>query len=233
MIAVVTSCLIPVQPAGAATRSFVPAGERLAQTQKTVSALSAAGFTRIILADNSPLPTPNAATGFPAVEWIWLKQYQFENKGLNELLMLLAVLDRLPEDEPIFKISARYYPDPGFQASIGPGFDFRMRVYHRLSRRETVSTRAYFVRNKHIFEDFLLRTLNETFRYPDRAIGLRGLRRAVAELFTPSLSTVTTTAIELAAARVIRRANYTVQECDPIGICGIVAGSEKLEKLCE
>jgi len=38
----------------------------------------------------------------------------FKNKGINELLMLLAICRQIPPKTVVFKISGRYHPDENF-----------------------------------------------------------------------------------------------------------------------
>ncbi|HVV54562.1 MAG TPA: hypothetical protein VHC47_04530, partial [Mucilaginibacter sp.] len=143
MIAVVSSTIKPpVKPGKSVSRySFE---DRLEQTRLTLTRLKEHGFTDIFLADNSPgldqRELESLLKGFQNMKAYHISQYQFENKGINELLMLLYLTEVIPADQEIFKISGRYYPIDGFQK---PEFeDFAVKGYNYQARKGTISTRA-------------------------------------------------------------------------------------------
>ena len=113
MISIVTSTVIPK------AYSYFSVEERYLQTIKTLKVLIAKGFNEIYLLDNSIVnldtyrilkDTSNKVKIFQNL------QYCFENKGLNEALLILNILSKIPDNETIFKISGRYYPTDQFDA---------------------------------------------------------------------------------------------------------------------
>src|SRR3569833_1614960 len=118
MIAVVSSTIKPVIK----TREIANIygfEDRLEQTKHTIARLLQVGFDEIYLVDNSPLLSQpqlqNLLQGYENVNLYHVPQYQFRNKGINELLMLLYATQFLPPNENIFKISGRYYPAENFE----------------------------------------------------------------------------------------------------------------------
>lgn len=228
MIAIVTSCINPVIAIDNALRSHISLKEREEQTVKGLIKLIETGFKQIIIVDNSAqaydFSTIKALSNNISV--IQLKQFQFQNKGINELLMLLTVLDELPEDETIFKISARYLPNHNFICELSSSDDFKIKGYNFEQKRGTISTRAYFVKNKTIYKDFLLQTLNEVFLYPQRIVGIRSLVNLFSSIFRPQFTPLFNTSIEFAGARVLKNSKYRIKSVDRIGVEGLVAGSD-------
>ncbi|MEE1945143.1 hypothetical protein VRU48_08490 [Pedobacter sp. KR3-3] len=235
MIAVVTSCIYPVATIDNEKRSHVSLSEREQQTIQSIAELVKKGFSKIIIVDNAAVAydfsTIKALA--PHIEVVQLKQYQFQNKGINELLMLLAIVDELPENEVIFKLSARYCPNEHFSKKFDPNCDFKVKGYDFDQKRGTISTRAYFVKNKAVYKDFLLKTLNEVFLYPQRIVGLRSLANLFSSIFKPSFAPRFNTSIEFAAARVLKHEKYSIKLVDSIGIEGIVAGSDLNSQIIE
>ncbi|RYY07804.1 MAG: hypothetical protein EOP43_02135 [Sphingobacteriaceae bacterium] len=118
MIAVVTSTIKPLVE-NKHKRSFYTFSERLEQTKNTLNLLGKHGFDSIFLIDNSPsldqTELKQLLHTFPQVQIYHIQEYQFENKGINELLMLLYISKHLPENQTILKISGRYYPSSHFE----------------------------------------------------------------------------------------------------------------------
>jgi len=227
MIAIVSSCLYPEEKKGESKRSHFTHEERERQTISTLKALENFNFSQIILVDNSASANLDVIkSACKAVQVVHIKQYQFINKGINEFLMLLVILDILPENEPIFKISARYLPNENFNTNFDEAYDFKVRAYHLGTKRSSISTRGYFVRNKHIYEDFLLKTLNETFAYEQRVVGIRSLINFVKQVLNPVFNIPRGAAVEFAGARILKYAGYHTQYVDKLGISGTIAGFE-------
>jgi hypothetical protein len=234
MIALITSCIDPVKERSAPIKSFFNTEERLGQTIHSINKLKTFPFRKIYLLDNSyKFDFPALADEVDGVLLRHFRQYQFGNKGINELLLLLAILEELPENEEIFKISGRYYPDENFVCQLDKGFDFKFKGYHFPSKKGTVSTRAYFVKNKAIYEQFLLKCLGETFSYTKRMVGLRSMIDALKQTIKPVLSSESNTAIEFAAARVLKSDGYKVKLTDRIGVEGQIAGFKNQERIKE
>ncbi|WP_316782813.1 hypothetical protein [Pedobacter frigiditerrae] len=233
MIAVVTSCINP-KTMSSITRSFFSLEERELQTIQTLKRLKAVGFKQIILADNSyDYDYSKLNDAIENVNIIHLKQYQFANKSINEVLILLSVLDYIPPDTKIFKISGRYFPTDNFKLELNETIDFKIKGFDFSSRRSVVSTRGYFVKDKTVYEEFLLSCLNEIYSYPYRIVGLRSLWIFIKEFFKPSLKTTSFISIEFAAARVLKKGHFKYELTDYLNIEGQIAGLQSKEFIQE
>ncbi len=235
MIALISSCIKPFNPANGTVKSFVNFDDRLKQTIYTIETLNTYPFSEIYLLDNSHDYDYAELVGLAGnkLKIVNFKQYQFTNKGINELLMLLAIVDELPDNEPIFKISGRYYPNQYFNCAIADGYDFKIVANDLYSKKGTISTRAYFVANKNIYKEFLLKCLNEVFIYPQRIVGIRSVLNTIKQLLKPSTPTQSNTSIEFASARVLKSGKYKLQFTDKMGIEGKIAGFEQADTISE
>lgn len=232
MIAVITSTL---QPVNNSSKGFYNDGERLAQTLQTINSLYQYGFEHVYLVDNSPsLNEPDLQaifTDFKALKVYHTHQYQFDNKGINELLMLLLLSNHLPKDQPIFKISGRYclteqFAVPQFTAFAVKGYD-----YH--SRNGAVSTRGYWVKDADMMQRFLKDCLTEVFAYPERIVGMRSLIKKTIQFAFKRPYTRVNVSIEFAAANVLKRGKLNVTLLSQLGIRGLVAGTNQREEITE
>lgn len=235
MIAIVTSCIHPIQKDGL-PKSSVSVADREMQTIKSLTELRKFGFKKIILIDNS-ISTYDYAKIRCSIsdhlQIISFRQYQFKNKGINELLMLLAVLEEIPDDESIFKISGRYYPVTGFSTAFNLSHDFKIRTYNYHHKIGSISTRAYFVKNKIIYKAFLLKVLNELFIYPHRIVGIRSFFSKISAILKPDFNPKLNISIEFAGARILKKDGYKVELVERMGIEGIIAGANKYEFIQE
>lgn len=232
MIAVVTSTIKPIT---AYQKSFYNFAKRLEQTKFTLNRLTECGFISIFLIDNSPLlnqlELQQLLKDFPKVQVFHIPQYQFHNKGINELMMLLYVIEYLPENQNIFKLSGRYYPTVLFKK---PDFaDFAVKEYHYKKRTGTISTRGYWVKDSETLQPFLLRCLAEVFAYPERITGIRSLCVKIQQILFNKQVTPLNISIEFAAANVLKKDNYRVNLLPTIGIEGLVAGAHQTELITE
>ncbi|GAA4084418.1 hypothetical protein [Mucilaginibacter panaciglaebae] len=233
MIAIVSSTIKPITSPARST-SFYTYEERLAQTKFTLLRLRDCGFTKIFFVDNSPFldksQLQNMLADFPEVEVHHLLQYQFQNKGINELLLLLYLIEYLPPNEQIFKISGRYYPTDEFKK---PDFaDFAVKKYYHARKNNSISTRGYWVKDAETLHRFLIDCLYEHFAYSERIVGLRSLARILfrkKDKTTPHFSI----SIEFAAEHVLRSGGYHATFIDKLGIEGLIAGAERFEKITE
>jgi hypothetical protein len=235
MIALISSCVKPFNPADGTVKSFINFDDRLKQTLHTIEILDAYQLSRIYLLDNSHDYNYAELAGLAGkkLKIVNFKQYQFTNKGINELLMLLAIVDELPDNEPIFKISGRYYPNQYFNCAIADGYDFKVVTNDLYSKKGTISTRAYFAANKTIYKEFLLKCLNEVFIYPQRIVGFRSALNAIKQLLKPSTPAQSNTSIEFASARVLKSGKYKLQLTDKMGIEGKIAGFKQADTISE
>ncbi len=233
MIAVISSCINP-KTMKSTTRSYFSLAERELQTIKTIEQLKKVGFKQIILVDNSDhYDFSRLKSSIEKVKVIHLKQYQFANKSINEILMLLSILDEIPAGSKIFKISGRYFPTDNFKIEMNDNIDFKVKGFDFQSRRPVISTRGYFVRNKEIYETFLLSCLNEIYSYPYRIVGPRSLSIFIRDFFNPRLRTISTISIEFAAARVLKSGKFKFELTDDLKIEGQIAGLETRELIKE
>jgi hypothetical protein len=233
MIAIVTSCINP-KKIPAITRSYFSLQEREEQTIHTLNRLKEVGFKHIILADNSfEYDFTKLGPVIDNVQVVHLKQYQFLNKSINEILILLSILDQIPENTPIFKISGRYFPSANFKMEMSDGVDFKVKGFEFDTSKAVITTRGYFVRNKAIYEDFLLYCLNEIYSYPYRVVGLGSFTKFIKQFLKPSVKKTTTISVEFAAARAIKQGGFTYELTDNMNIEGQIAGLESKELIKE
>ncbi|HEK21142.1 hypothetical protein [Mucilaginibacter sp.] len=232
MIAVVTSTL---KPGNNNTKGFYNFDERLSQTIQTLNSLYQHGFEHVYLIDNSPSLTEAGLqaifTDFKSLKVYHTHQYQFDNKGINELLMLLLVSEHLPKNQPIFKISGRYclteqFMVPEFTAFAVKGYD-----YH--SRNGAVSTRGYWVKDADKLQCFLKDCLTEVFAYPERIVGVRSLIKKTIQFVFKRPYIPVNVSIEFAAANVLKRGKLNVTLLSQLGIRGLVAGNNQREEIIE
>lgn len=229
MIAVVTSTIKPAEG-----KSYYSYTQRVEQTIATLQSLRQAGFDEIYLVDNSPQLDIDSLRlllkEYAQVHIFHTNQYQFNNKGINELLMLLYICSHLPADQSIFKISGRYTANAAFRK---PEFlDMAVKGYHFSNKTGTISTRGYWVNNAVLFEDFLNATLREVFAYPERIVGLGSLIYKVKNIFGTQAKPLNIS-IEFAAANVLKCSKYKVSFLKELNIEGFVAGSDREEKIIE
>lgn len=233
MIAIVTSCIHPKEMPNI-TRSFFTLEEREQQTIHTLKRLREVGFKQIILADNSfDYDFSKLKLLINDVQVIHLKQYQFTNKSINEILILLSVLDQVPADTKIFKISGRYFPAESFMMEMPETVDFKVKGFEFDTKKAVITTRGYFVRNKAIYEEFLLNCLNEIYSYPYRVVGLGSLLKFIKEFIKPSLKKMPNVSVEFAAARTLKNGHFSYQLTDHLHIEGQIAGLESKELIKE
>lgn len=231
MIALITSTLYPSK----SSYSFFGEKERYEQTIKTLTSIHRNGFKGIYLLDNSiykPDSTKiEADCGFK-INTVYNNQYAFPNKGLNEALLILNNIHILPENEPIFKISGRYYPTEKFDLDvyktltepdiIGIGSYFN-------KKKSFFSTRAYFVKDKRKLEEILVLAIEEMISYSK---GIHGIKTLFEAFFANSLGTKFQLSLEQAYARILKR-KKNFKLVDKINIEGYIAGSNYIDLISE
>ncbi len=234
MIAVITSCLQPI-----AVKSFFSFEERLQQTRLGLAKLERLDFDRSFLLDNSDLLNQTVLEDllkdFKELEKYHGRQFQFGNKGLNEALLILNHLRHLPPDVPILKISGRYYPNEHFEFPnsglfsrydfIGIGENFDKRV-------SSFNTRAYFIKNKSVWETALVLAVEEILSYARGIHGLKSLFQSLAAFYKSSPGVPYQLSLEQALARVLKaQQNYLL--INKTNIEGHVAGSAHIDFIQE
>ena len=230
MIAVISSTIYPPSlPTYDGQRTCLSPEERIEQTQKTIESLVNLGISEIYLADNSGENwVLNNDKSLKYVKIHIFSQYQYKKKGISELYLLLNILEYIPSNKPILKISGRYTLNKNIINNIGDA-DLAGRLYRHSLVNSSMSTRCYLVKNKDIFAIFLKRTLREVYAYPSRIVGPRSFVRILHNSLFPSKdnypSDDPTGSIEGAAARVLHLFNYKFNNIEPLGIQGFVAGN--------
>ena len=233
MIALVTSTLTPAN-----AYSLYNPDERLKQTINTIQKLYDVGFQEVYLFDNS-IDTTNLESlrkTFNQLKVYNTPQYTFENKGLNEALLILNNIHALPANTPIFKISGRYYPNKDFNLSahlpyptdkdlIGVGHSFG-------SKRAYFTTRAYFIKNQAVLESVLNLAIQEMLSYAKGIHGAKSFLLAIKNLFKPYVGTAYQLSLEQAFAR-IAYTNKKYLLLNSINIEGLIAGVNKEEFVSE
>jgi len=156
MIAIISSTIYPsTLRTRDGVRSWNTPESRLEQTQKTIQSLVSCGISDIYLADNSGKNWLNATDALlkPAKVYVF-NQHQFHNKGISELYLLLNILEFISSNEPIVKISGRYFINKNpFQDAID--YDIQAKIYRHGLFQSSMSTRCYWVKDKAIYENFL------------------------------------------------------------------------------
>ncbi|MFD0795039.1 hypothetical protein ACFQZX_15565 [Mucilaginibacter litoreus] len=212
--------------------------ERYEQTIHTIKALFNKGFTEVILIDNSTTSIDLEKLKRDSDQQLkayHTPQYSFNNKGLNEALLILNHIDKLPESSPVFKISGRYYPNELFNLKdlplmnnfdfIGVGEGFNQRVSY-------FSTRAYFVRNKQVLEQTLVLAIEEMLSYHKGVYGPVSLFKLAKSLFKKSLGASYQLSLEQAIAFILKeKKNFKLLH--KINIDGAVAGFNQQAHISE
>ncbi len=226
MIALITSTIIPNNDS-----SLYNPTERLGQTINTIRKLREANFSDIYLFDNSikEIDIVSLTNEYDLVKIFHSPQYTFENKGLNEALLILNNWHNLPSDIPIFKISGRYYPASSFSKDIssfneekefiGVGYNFTSNV-------AGFSTKAYFVKNKDALATVLVQAIEDMVSYSKGIHGVKSAFNAIKEIFKPYLGTHYQLSIEQSFARILKQKNNYIL-VDKMSIEGLEATSSK------
>lgn len=205
------------------------------QTLLTIKRLDEVGFKQIYLFDNS----------FSAIDEIRLKkasdklhvfcsqQYTFKNKGLNEALLILNNIHHLISDQPVFKISGRYYPSEEYQIPVdamqteikGIGYEFN-------SHMPSFNTRAYYVKNSKVLEQLMVLAVEEMIAYSRGVNGLRGLVKVIKRIILAEIGVPFQLSLEQAIGRILKaKKNYHL--VNKLYIEGYIAGSDFKEFISE
>lgn len=224
MIAIVTSTLIPN-----GAYSYYSNAERMQQTVETIIRLSALPLSSIYLFDNSTnkVDFSEILQVNKEIKIFSSPQFTFENKGLNEALLILNCIHDLPVHTPIFKISGRYFPNENFGlpddnlfgkydfAGFGKEFDRAVPYF---------STRAYFVKNKSVLQSLLVLAIEEMLSYSNGIHGIKSLFISIKKKFKKSIGTDYQLSLEQAFGRILKH-KQNVMLLKAINIEGYIAGS--------
>jgi hypothetical protein len=226
MIALISSTIYPLDPTeDTLYRGSVSHRQRLQQTIDTVNSLVRLNFQEIYLFDNSGFNwnVENESLLYPA-KIIKFNSFQFTNKGLSEIYMLLSGLSVLPENTAIFKISGRYTLQTKIDENILKTYDFAGKICHQSA---SISTRGYYIKNKKTLELTLLSALNYIYSYPSKVVGPRSLKRIIKNAFFLNLKGQTfydpTLSVEWGMYKALT-ANFKVANLDKLFLQGISAG---------
>lgn len=233
MIALITSTIIPE------AYSFFGIDDRYQQTIATINNLKNVGFIEIYLVDNSTSTIDMdriKSNSYNGVKIIQSPQYTFENKGINEALLILNNLHHLPNNQPIFKISGRYSPTAQFSISklleelgsneiLGLG-------YIGTGKKVHFNTRAYLIENKKSLAQILVLAIEEMIGFSRGISGLNGLLGLLKTVFKPQIGSPFQISIENSFARILKaRKKYKL--VSKINIEGHIAGSKTLLHISE
>jgi hypothetical protein len=213
-------------------RNCIPSGDRLAQTRETIASLLTAGISEIILVDNSGSNWVEKTQEQlqPANVYVF-DQYQFQNKGISEILLLLNSLRIVPSCVPILKVSGRYVLKQGFALNPGDADLGVKLVKSNDGTLDWVSTRCYWTRDKQVLANFLRSTLMELYGGAAKIRSPRSVLRLMRNTVFPKVDNYPyhdpPEAIEGAAARVVRRTKYKVRFLETIGVEGISGDNDR------
>jgi hypothetical protein len=235
MIAVISSTVYPLMPSETTLyRGAIPPKIRLSQTIDTVNSLVKLDFKQIYIFDNSGFKwDERAEILLKPAKVIKLNSFQFDNKGLSEIYLLLTGLSFLPDNTPILKISGRYILKKSIDESILKNYDFAGKICDNTS---SISTRAYYVNNKHTLELVLLSALNHIYSYSHKIVGPRSFIRVVKNavlpnpnndnFFDPSMS------IEWGMYKALNK-NFKLKHFERLFLSGIMAGPSQFTSLID
>jgi len=232
LIALITSTLIPDK-----LFSVYNPDERLSQTANTIQQLLNAGFTEIYLFDNSVAVADfdKLYQVYPYINIFRSPGYSFQNKGLNEALLILNNLHTIPRHTPIYKISGRYYPTPDFSIKmfdkylnndfVGKGYDFNKRI-------SNFSTKSYYVKNAEVLTQTLELAVEEMIGYAKGIHGVKSFIYALANIIKYRLGSPFQLSLEQSFALIIKK-KYSYQLLDNMCIKGQEAGIKNNSFLSE
>ncbi|MDO1449792.1 hypothetical protein Q0590_26170 [Rhodocytophaga aerolata] len=228
MIAIITSTLYPPsKPIFNQPRSSFTPNERITQTKQTILSLKEKGIKDIWLLDNSDSCKYYIIKDiFKEINVLLFDNYQFDNRGLSEIFLILNSLKYLPEDTTILKLSGRYKLNENFVINdVYDNWSVVVRGYNIGKNNEMISTRCYVVKNKLIYEELLLKTLTEMYRYPMRMVGLLSILKYFQKLYNPIYEKETSCSVEFAFSKVLKDNSYSTRFVKEIGLEGFIAGS--------
>ncbi|SDS63897.1 hypothetical protein [Opitutus sp. GAS368] len=227
MIAVVSSCVAPsVLPSHDGARTTLTPEVRLQHTRGTVDSLLALGVKQIFVTDNSAGSwlVDRAAELAPA-RIIPFTQPPIRNKGIGEMWLLLGVLQHLPENEPVLKISGRYRVGPATELKLREGDDVVGKLYVH-GRVRSLSTRCYLMRDRAVAARLWERTLDEIYAEAARIHGPRSLLRILQSSLRPARDRLRygdpTAAVETAIYHAIRHLSLRLREVEHLDVEGIM-----------
>lgn len=221
MIAIITSTIFPAQAtANTSYRGSIDYQDRLLQTIKTIKSLVDLQFSAIYLFDNSGFNWDETVEDqlLPA-KIIKFNMFQFDNKGLSELYMLLHGLQVIPADVPLLKISGRYTLEEKVSDELLATVDFAGKF-----NPDTISTRAYYFSSKAILQNVLYSAVNNMYSYKHKIVGFRSLFKVVQNAFSDQVQTSfydTTISIERGMFNAIKKLKLKTHHMPVIHVSGV------------
>jgi hypothetical protein len=185
MLALISSTIFPPPVTNHRTlyRGTLAPEKRIEQTKETIRSLVDLGYKEIYLLDNSGVRWLEGTDAELSPARVFkFNHFQFENKGLSELYMLLAGVQLLPDNEPIFKISGRYVIGKREDETLFSRYDVLCR-----HDGNNMTTRAYYVKNRKVLESLLLLTLERMYSQGARVVGPKSLLKFLKNNFAPAL----------------------------------------------
>jgi hypothetical protein len=225
MIALIGSTLFPPPVTDKTSyRGTLSPATRIQQTQGTIRCLASLGYESIFLADNSGFNWKDGTeTDMSPATVLRINTFQFNNKGLSEIYLLLAALQALPEDRPILKITGRYTIDNIIDTALFSQHEVICR-----QEGDTISTRGYYVRNKRVLQSLLLDSLEWMYSYGARVVGPKSLARFIKNQFRGGGAGLQYAEpgvmIEKAMWECIKK-RYKYLKISRLGLSGVLAGS--------
>lgn len=180
MIAIITSTIFPATATATTNyKGSIDYQDRLTQTIKTIKSLIDLQFSEIYLFDNSGFNWDTTVeTQLSPAKIIKFNMFQFDNKGLSELYMLLHGLSIIPKNKPILKISGRYILEQKVADEVLNEVDFAGKF-----NLDTISTRAYYFSTKEIMQNVLYVAVNNMYSYKHKIVGFRSLFKVMQNAF--------------------------------------------------
>jgi hypothetical protein len=231
MIAIITSTIFPAAAtASTGYRSSIDYRDRLMQTIKTIQSLVNLQFSEIYLFDNSGFNWDESVTPqlLPA-KIIKFNMFQFDNKGLSELYMLLHGLSIIPADTPLLKISGRYILEQKVADTLLKEVDFAGKFHP-----DTISTRAYYFSSKAIMQNVLYLAVNNMYSYKHKIVGFRSLFKVLQNAFFDNGQTSfydTTISIERGMFNAIKKLKLKTQHLPVIHVSGVSGHADDHQKI--
>ncbi len=231
MIAIITSTIFPeAATIKTSYRESISCNDRLVQTIQTIKSLTDHNFSEIYLFDNSGFKwDKKVESQLQPAKIIKFNTFQFDNKGLSELYMLLHGLSVIPNDIPILKISGRYLLNDKVNEEL-----LRLNQFAGKFNKDTISTRAYYFSSKNIMYEVLYAALNYMYAYKHKIVGFRSLFNVIKNAFFNNKNTSfydTSISIEKGMYNAIKSSKIKTYKLPKINVSGVSGYPEDNNKI--
>jgi hypothetical protein len=231
----ISSTVFPPANTASLIKSVYTPEDRLAQTKKAVEGLQQLGYKNIYLCDNSGTQYQEMIEReLPGVIVKTYDHFQFENKGISESFLLLEGLKLINNDDPVIKISGRY----GLRSSLDLDFTeydfaakFATHTNRKLSFKETMITRCYAIKNKDLFQQYLVELLEQIYSYPAKVYGPKSFVRLIRNQFSLSNTYSYLNAnlsVEAASMGALKKMGLRIHKLESIGLYGYAGTFDNL-----